>query len=71
MASWFKRLGNGLMTCVAVAWFGYQALYGEGMMRVSSVVLLLVGAATAVGAVIDHAFPRPKRRRTLEGKDAD
>lgn len=61
-----KRLGNGLMSCVGTAWFGYQALYGEGALRYASILLLIVGAATATGAVLDHFRPRPKRRRAHE-----
>jgi hypothetical protein len=63
MAPRLKRFGNGLMTCMAVVWFGHQAVYGEGGLRIASIVLLIVGAVTAVGAVLDHVLPRPKRRR--------
>lgn len=66
-----KRIGNALMTCIAVAWFGYQALYGEGGLRITSIALLIVGAVTAVGAILDHVLPRPKRRRSLEKRDVD
>ncbi|NNN31803.1 hypothetical protein HLK59_15805 [Streptomyces sp. S3(2020)] len=64
-----RRIGSGLMSCIAVAWFGYQALYGEGGLRVLSIALLIVGAATAVGAILDRALPSPKRRRALEKRD--
>lgn len=66
----FKRLGNGLMTCIAMAWFGYQALYGEGALRIASIVLLIVGVVTTAGAVLDHVLPRPKRSRALDKRDA-
>jgi hypothetical protein len=58
------------MTCIAVAWFGNQALYGEGGLRIASIVLLLVGAVTTAGAILDHVLPRPKRRRALDKGDA-
>ena len=57
-----KRLGSGVRTCVAVAWFGHEALYGEGGLRIAAIALLLLGVLTAVGAIIDHVLPRPKRR---------
>ncbi|SFE81846.1 hypothetical protein SAMN02787118_102734 [Streptomyces mirabilis] len=66
----FRRLGNGLMTCIAVTWFGYQALYGDGMLRIASIFFLVVGAVTTAGAVLDYVRPRPKRRRSLEKRDA-
>ncbi|MEU1192748.1 hypothetical protein [Streptomyces sp. NPDC005859] len=66
----FRRLVNGLMTCIAVAWFGYQALYGEGGLRIASIALLIMGAATTVGAILDHVLPSPKRRRALDRRDA-
>ncbi|KKD06439.1 hypothetical protein [Streptomyces sp. WM6386] len=69
MAPRLKQFGNALITCVAVAWLGYQALYGDGGLRISSIALLIVGAVTAVGAILDHVLPRPKRRRSLEKRD--
>ncbi|MEU0210507.1 hypothetical protein ABZ235_31330 [Streptomyces canus] len=65
-----KQLGNGLMTCIAVAWFGHRALYSEGGLRIASIALLIVGAVTAVGAILDHVLPRPKRRRAPDKRDA-
>lgn len=65
-----RRLGSGLMTCIAVAWFGNQALYGEGGLRIASIILLLAGAVTTAGAILDHVLPRPKRRRALDKGDA-
>ena len=64
-----RRLGSGLMTCVALAWFGYQALYGDGPLRIFSVLFLAVGLVTTAGAVLDHVRPRPERRRALDGRD--
>lgn len=69
MAPRLKRLGNGLMTCIAVAWFGYQALYGDGPLRIASILFLLVGVVTAAGAVLDHLRPRSKRRRSLDERN--
>ncbi|MFJ9005069.1 hypothetical protein [Streptomyces canus] len=70
MAPRLKQLGNGLMTCIAVAWFGHQAVYGEGGLRITSIALLIVGAVIAVGAILDHVLPRPKRRRAPDKRDA-
>lgn len=65
-----RRLGRGLMNCVAVAWFGYQAVYGEGPMRIASIILLIAGVVLTAATVLDHALPRPKRRRALDKRDA-
>ncbi|MET8077298.1 hypothetical protein [Streptomyces sp. NPDC005303] len=65
-----KRLGNGLMTCIAVVWCGHQALYGEGGLRIVSIALLIVGTVTAIGAILDHVLPRPRRRRSPDKRDA-
>ncbi|MEW2290700.1 hypothetical protein [Streptomyces sp. NPDC047841] len=62
----WKRFGTGLMNCIALAWFGYQALYGEGMLRIVSALMLVIGVVTTVGAILDHIRPRPKRRRSRE-----
>ncbi|MCQ9185655.1 hypothetical protein KMT30_42840 [Streptomyces sp. IBSBF 2953] len=62
----FRRFGDRLMTCVALAWFGYQALYGRGMLRIVSVVMLVIGVVTTAGALLDRIRPRPKRRRSRE-----
>lgn len=71
MAPRLKRLGNGLMTCIAVVWFGYQALYGTGMLWVVSILFLIIGVVTAAGAVLDYVRPRPKRRRAGERHAGD
>lgn len=69
MASRLKRFGNGLMTCVGLVWFGYQALFGEGGLRFVSIALLLMGALVGVGAILDRVAPPPKRRRA--GSDGE
>ncbi|MEV7131227.1 hypothetical protein [Streptomyces sp. NPDC093260] len=61
-----KRFGTGLTNCMALAWFGYQALYGEGMLRIVSALVSVIGVVTTVGAIPDHIRPRPKRRRSRE-----
>ncbi|PJM93689.1 hypothetical protein [Streptomyces sp. CB01373] len=65
-----RKIGDRLMTCVALAWFGHQALYGQGMLRLLSALMLVVGVVIAAGAVHDHIRPRPKRRRSRE-RDTD
>ncbi|MEU6576774.1 hypothetical protein [Streptomyces sp. NPDC046805] len=62
-----RRLGGGLMTCIALAWFSYQALYGEWMLRIVSALMLMMIVVTTAGAILDHIRPRPKRRRSREG----
>ncbi|TWV53553.1 hypothetical protein FRZ03_09690 [Streptomyces misionensis] len=62
----WKRFGTGLMSCIALAWLGYQALYGEGMLRIASAIMLVIGVVTTAGAILDHIRPRPKRRRSRE-----
>ncbi|MES4889796.1 hypothetical protein [Streptomyces sp. NPDC096012] len=62
----FRRFGDRLMTCIALAWFGYQALYGEGMLRIVSALLFVIGVVTTAGAILDRIRPRPKRRRSRE-----
>ncbi|GED89305.1 hypothetical protein TNCT6_63900 [Streptomyces sp. 6-11-2] len=62
----FKRLGNGLMTCIAMAWFGYQALYGDGLLRIGSTVMLVICVIGTASAVLNDIRPRPKRRRSRE-----
>jgi len=59
-------LGDGLMKCIGLAWGGYQVLYGEGMLRIASVLLLVMGVVTTAGWVLNDIRPRPKRRRSLE-----
>jgi hypothetical protein len=55
------------MTCIGLTWFGYQAIYGDGVaLRLFSIFMLVIGAVTATGAVLDHVRPRPKRRRARE-----
>jgi hypothetical protein len=61
-----RRVGNGLLGCVAVVWFGYQALHGSGALRIASVVFLVIAAVTAAGALLDRVRPRPRRRRARE-----
>ncbi|MEU1593430.1 hypothetical protein ABZ468_11360 [Streptomyces sp. NPDC005708] len=61
-----RRLGDGLMTCIALAWFGYQALYGEGVLRIFSALMSVVVVVTTAGAILDYIRPRPKRRRSSE-----
>lgn len=65
-----RGLGFGLMTCIATAWFGYQALYGEGARRIVAIPFLVMGVATAVGGILEYVRPRPRRRRSLEKGDA-
>lgn len=62
----WRRVGGGLMTSIAVAGFGYQALNGEGMLRIASVFFLVMQVLAIAGAVLDFFRPRPKRRRSLE-----
>ncbi|MFF4276691.1 hypothetical protein [Streptomyces sp. NPDC001536] len=69
MAPRLKRIANALMTCIAATWIGYQALHGEGGLRITSIALLIVGAVTAVGVILDHVPPRPKRRRSREERE--
>ena len=61
-----RRVGRGLLGCVATAWFGYQAFYGSGALRIASVVFLFIGAVTASGVVLDRVHPRTRRRRARE-----
>lgn len=70
MAPGLVGLGKGLLTGIAVPWFGYQALYGEGALRIASIVFLVAEVLSAAGAVLDYVRPRPKRRRSLEKRDA-
>lgn len=70
MAPGLVGLGKGLLTCIAVTWFGYQALYGEGALRIASIVFLVAEVLSTAGAVLDYVRPRPKRRRSLEKRDA-
>ncbi|MFH9981540.1 hypothetical protein ACH4ND_20260 [Streptomyces sp. NPDC017179] len=65
-----RRFGDRLMTCAALAWFGYQALCGQGIQRIVSVLMLVIGVVIAAEAVHDHIRPRPKRRRSRE-RDAE
>jgi hypothetical protein len=65
-----KKLGSGLVTCIALIWFGNQALYGEGALRVFSILMLIALVATTALAILDRVRPRPKRRRAREC-DAD
>ncbi|MFF5536674.1 hypothetical protein ACFY71_30135 [Streptomyces cinerochromogenes] len=61
-----RKLGSALLTCVGVAWCGYQAVYGDGALRIFSVFVLVIAAVTGAGAVLDHVRPRPQRRRARE-----
>jgi hypothetical protein len=70
MAPRFAGLGKGLVTCISVPWFGYQALYGQGVLRIGSIFFLVMEVVATAGAVLDYFRPRPKRRRSLEKRDA-
>ncbi|AJE41304.1 hypothetical protein CP978_15900 [Streptomyces nodosus] len=61
-----RRLGNGLMTCLAMAWFGHQALYGEGLLRIGSALMLVMTVIAVADAVLNDIRRRPKRRRSRE-----
>ncbi|MFB7112869.1 hypothetical protein [Streptomyces sp. NPDC056291] len=61
-----RRFGNGLMTCLAVAWFGHQTLYGEGLLRIVSALMLVMSVIAAAGLALNDIRPRPKRRRSRE-----
>ncbi|MFB7572974.1 hypothetical protein [Streptomyces sp. NPDC056165] len=61
-----RRFGNGLMTCIAVVWFGHQTLYGEGVLRIFSALMLVMSVIAIAGAVLNDIRPRPKRRRSRE-----
>ncbi|MGW1022653.1 hypothetical protein ACWD4J_02870 [Streptomyces sp. NPDC002577] len=61
-----RRLLRGLLNCVGVVWFGYQAIAGDGPLQIFSVLVLVFVAALAVLAVLDRVLPRPKRRRARE-----
>ncbi|MFD8911784.1 hypothetical protein [Streptomyces sp. NPDC059575] len=61
-----RKLGEGLMNCVALAWFGYQTLYGQGLMRIASAVMLVICVIGTAGWVVNDVRRRPKRRRARE-----
>ncbi|WP_159106668.1 hypothetical protein [Streptomyces rishiriensis] len=61
-----RRFGERLMTCIALAWFGYQARYGQGMLQMVSAGMLVIGVVTIACTILDHIRPRPKRRRSRE-----
>ncbi|GGJ15375.1 hypothetical protein [Streptomyces brasiliensis] len=61
-----RTLGNGLITCIALAWLGYQVLYGEGMLRIFAAFTLVIGVVRTAGDILDYIRPRPKRRRSRE-----
>ncbi|MBM9509130.1 hypothetical protein [Actinacidiphila acididurans] len=65
MTQRLRTLGSGVLTCLALVRFGYQAL-NDGMLRVLSVVLLCVGTLTTAASVRDRFRPRPQRRRSRE-----
>ncbi|MGW4821087.1 hypothetical protein ACWEP4_19375 [Streptomyces sp. NPDC004227] len=62
-----RRCGNGLMPCLAVALFGHQTLYGEGMLRIVSALMLVMSVIAAAGWALIDIRPRPKRRRSRDG----
>ncbi|MFJ8348463.1 hypothetical protein ACIQ9J_19220 [Streptomyces sp. NPDC094153] len=65
-----RKIGDRLVTGVALVWFGHQALYGQGIQRIVSILMLVIGAVTTAGALFERVNSRPKRRRSRE-RDAD
>ncbi|WUD72143.1 hypothetical protein OG937_10810 [Streptomyces sp. NBC_00510] len=64
-----RKLGDGLITCIALTWFGHQAIWGEGVLRMLSALMFVAGAVATAHNIIDYIRPRPKRRRSREQDD--
>lgn len=58
-----RRIAGQIMFCVSLLWACGESLYGTGMYRVASILMLIIGGVTLVGMALDHIRPRPKRRR--------
>ncbi|MER5432948.1 hypothetical protein [Streptomyces sp. NPDC002588] len=61
-----RRIAGQIVFCISLLWAGGEAIYGTGMYRVTSIVMLIIGGVTLAGAAHDRIRPRPKRRKARE-----
>ncbi|MFF7155132.1 hypothetical protein [Streptomyces sp. NPDC008139] len=59
----------GVLTSVSVIWFANQAITGHGALRIFSILMIILAAATAGLNFYDRLRPRPRKRRAREQDD--
>jgi cephalosporin hydroxylase len=64
-----RKVLTGILTGGSAIWFANQAITGHGALRIFSVLMLILAAATAGLNLHDRLRPRPKKRRAREQDD--